>query len=406
MREMIVTSINSTVPTEVHGSNTRIVGDVDIKLGAVLPGYKDIIAIGHDATTSYSSTRSKITPGYGVVSYVDSRRPSDYYSESNAFIGNLPGFNSSLLSQATATHSNFVSRRKVSSVESVSGGVILGELGQTIHQLAHPFKGFMDLTKNYLNNAATIRAKVAALASEKGWKSIPHIPPSVLNRNQQINIRHLNKELNNAYLEYTYAVQPTMMDIEAVSRELSSKHLSHEEPFNAYGVADGHFGGLEGDIAFGFSAPNWYHYRSYYEVAQVKSFAKILIDMANNLNLTYGLDPRQFVPTVWELIPYSFIADYVSNISDVINGFCYPDPSCRYGYSNTKQWIYGNWALSGEVRPGESRKDWNISIPPSYFEITKLTRSGFNWDPPRLILEAPSLKQTINMASLFLARLL
>lgn len=43
-----------------------------------------------------------------------------------------------------------------------------------------------------------------------------------------------------------------------------------------------------------------------------------------------GLTIQEFVPTVWELIPYSFVVDYFTNIGDVVN----------YAYSANLNWVY------------------------------------------------------------------
>jgi hypothetical protein len=34
-----------------------------------------------------------------------------------------------------------------------------------------------------------------------------------------------------------------------------------------------------------------------------------------------GYDPASFLPTVWELIPYSFLIDYFTNIGEIIEGW-------------------------------------------------------------------------------------
>lgn len=406
MKEYIVHRVWRSVPTPAQTTDIRLVGADDVKTHTVLPGWQDIISVGHDATTTYSSEFSSIRPGYGPITYVDPKDSRNFHIDIDAIISpnGFPAWSSSALSLAQARYSTFVAKKKVSALETVAGGVILGELGKTVHQLAHPFNGFMRLTRDYLERGATIRQRILKNAVNRSWKRIPRIPPSVLDRSK-INMRALNRELNNAYLEYTYAVGPTMHDIDSVVQELSSHHLSHEEPFHAYGVADTMGGGLQGDFStYGTTA--WLWYLQYYEVAEVKGFAKILVDLTQNRSMTLGTYFPQFVPTLWELIPYSFVADYVSNVQEVINGFCYPDPRCRYGYTNTRQRQFGSWSMSGELRTGQSKNGWTAERPPSYFERTKLTRGTFNWDPPRLILEAPTLKQSINMASLLLARLL
>jgi hypothetical protein len=39
---------------------------------------------------------------------------------------------------------------------------------------------------------------------------------------------------------------------------------------------------------------------------------------------------EDFVPTVWELIPYSFVADYFTNIGDIISAFSYGNMNLRW----------------------------------------------------------------------------
>jgi len=38
---------------------------------------------------------------------------------------------------------------------------------------------------------------------------------------------------------------------------------------------------------------------------------------------TFGFRPEEFVPTAWELIPYSFVVDYFTNVNDIINAWAY-----------------------------------------------------------------------------------
>lgn len=44
----------------------------------------------------------------------------------------------------------------------------------------------------------------------------------------------------------------------------------------------------------------------------------------------YGFTPTEFIPTIWELIPYSFLVDYFTNVGDIINSWSYRNIGCDW----------------------------------------------------------------------------
>ena len=47
-------------------------------------------------------------------------------------------------------------------------------------------------------------------------------------------------------------------------------------------------------------------------------------------NATLGFDPANIVPTVWELVPWSFLIDYFTNVGEVLNAWSFPDWRIRW----------------------------------------------------------------------------
>jgi hypothetical protein len=119
-----------------------------------------------------------------------------------------------------------------------------------------------------------------------------------------------------------------------------------------------------------------------------------------------GFDLASFVPTVWELIPYSFLIDYFTNVGDVIRGYsqmgirlAWCNFTSRRTYTRTS-WSEGN-PPSGNVT--------SVAFAPAKFVGTKTHVSRqvhMGTIVPDLSFEIPgnwSLKW-LNIAALVVSR--
>lgn len=85
-----------------------------------------------------------------------------------------------------------------------------------------------------------------------------------------------------------------------------------------------------------------------------------------SLDQDFGLLARDFLPTVWEVIPWSFVADYFVNIGDMVSAW-------SYGFQDL------NWAC--ETIRDLTRDEYetrHISKPPVDFYVTQNSGGGFN----------------------------
>jgi hypothetical protein len=54
---------------------------------------------------------------------------------------------------------------------------------------------------------------------------------------------------------------------------------------------------------------------------------------------TFGLLPKNFLPTAWELIPYSFLVDYFTNISTIIDAWSFINGNLAWAYKTERSEI-------------------------------------------------------------------
>lgn len=135
----------------------------------------------------------------------------------------------------------------------------------------------------------------------------------------------------------------------------------------------------------------------------------------------FGLHWSEFVPTVWELIPYSFVADYFTNIGDVVSAFSTRQRNISWivkttqtgqlntleelvpliwssssGYENTK-------AVQGRPKGVYSKGSFTRELPSS-LDIPSLEVNGFDKVNPVQGLNMLALFTTSRMVERMIAR--
>lgn len=358
------------------------------------PNWRELIAQGSNATSSYYRSDMIIKPTVGHVYY--GTRTGIQTSWSNA-PHNVPAFSDALLSDALQQFSKKLSKNHAARQSSFMGGVFLGEFNKTVRMLANPFKSAVELTRSYGVRTARIRSKVVQVQSHYTGpirhKSVKYLS-TVKKRQSAIHA------INDSYLEYTYGMTPLVMDISNVLKELVRVPVRQKITLRtavflqSFGSNVSHnWDPFEPNVSY-FTFGNRYK-----ETVSIRQFESLLEEQATKAD-QYGLSLSSFVPTLWELMPYSFVIDYFTNIGDIINNLCYPSPVCLYGYRNIKRTMSGATCL---IDSHVSEAHHSVSFPDYPWEKYSFQREyavplGHNFH-----LEVPSARQALNVLSLLLS---
>lgn len=220
--------------------------------------------------------------------------------------------------------------KKIKEVHSqFAGGVFLAEIHKTAHMIRNPAKSLIKAMRSYTAKQQRNIRKYAPLG-KRGKHS-------------------LRKVMGDTYLEAVFGWQPFISDIEDASKALARLFYERRhERFRAFGAAE------KEDISAtyvvsGFDLPqcnNKYKGKRVSIVAYYGSFrghdpSKTVQPSVDRIVELSGFQLKDFLPTVWELIPASFLADYFSNIGDLIEAACTDTSSVsRITKVEIQEWVW------------------------------------------------------------------
>lgn len=286
-----------------------------VTLGDSLPPWRERIRENRSATSVLSGVKHTCTlsnDGYGYVFLQHKTVPSTkLYTE---VLGCLPDPHLINPSDPSAFIMQSVKNRVIQSVnnqirsanKSLQGLVSAGEFGETVRMLNHTGRDLFRRTDTYLKD-------LAGLAR--------HVTP-----------QNLTRMISRRWLEYNLGVKPLISDIDGymsaidryrsarpptihirASSESEEKNLpltSATSPGNIWVVSTGEKSSVYGFKIYGKVGLSDYH--------------------SAPLRHEFGITFDEFFPTVWELIPYSFLIDYVTNIGAVIDAYSLNKSSVRW----------------------------------------------------------------------------
>lgn len=187
--------------------------------------------------------------------------------------------------------------------QSSQGLVSLGELRETLRMLRNPAKSLFDSARqDYLN---TVR------------------------KMKRSNPRNWAKGLSGAWLEWSFGVKPLVHDLNDVVDAFDrwNSDLARFRPLSSSGTKERHvsqtgpyqWSPTWHNLGFGGYQQQYLHQRYRYRALYVRERSKIeAYPTWRGLQQELGLTLENFVPAVWELMPWSFLVDYFVNVGEIL----------------------------------------------------------------------------------------
>lgn len=355
--------------------------------------YRSIIARGMNATTDMTGIgRIKIESVQGYAELEAVYKPANfsngYFARTSGDLlpvdaSRVGGFNASASSLTTARNQALTKLySELAGLESTFKGMVFaGELRETLGMIRRPAEALRRGVSTYLND-------------------IPRrIPRNASNAYKQ-------RALAGTWLEYAYGWKPLVSDLDSAVDHFFKSRLPRPIFKMVRGV--GRSGIVENSGVTGTSVGLSVtaniqrvdeYIVKYYGIYQSKG------NGCDNRH-RYGWNPTEFVPTLWELIPYSFLIDYFTNVGDIISSWSY-------------RFIGLNWCSLTEIQQVEAiainprinefvdTNDWDYKYRSS-LGSARATKQSFTRVPsvllgvPSLEFSVPGLSSTkwLNMAAL------
>lgn len=296
--DSLVTSTNSDVTFTTTRDVTK----------ANLPGdYRRIIAENGNATTRLSGVDVSLSksPSNGqfrsVKKFPGASPPitTEYTVQGDIFpVGPPSGLGSSVTKALNQAKSEWVSkaRRHQGTFQT---GVFIGELRDTVKLIGSSTKSIARHLNNYLTDAKRIRGS--------GRK------------------RSRKQAIADKWLEYSFGVKPLINDILDAAEQAGRmafhppsvmvRSRGRSQSSGNYTLGSGSLGPL-----------SWSYDRTDIETVEAKIYGKVSVQMTDGVPTLAGklrLSLDDFIPTVWELIPYSFLVDYFVNVDDMLSALSF-----------------------------------------------------------------------------------
>lgn len=387
--------------------------------GTSLPGWKKVIASGLNATTPLLVDRFTLLDAKPLDVKIDvnlhitptwiidtAKRPIDGYP-SDLGSGDFGHLVSSVPPEAEAQALTRILSKIRQESYGANGMLFLGELSETIRMLRNPLNAAQQMVSKYVNTLETTRDYV-----RKHYRRRPREARRTF-RERRMNA--VKNGMSGSWLELQFGMIPLVSDVKDIlgtalelasgrynRKRLQSRSAEFKYANESYSTNPVQTCILHDSRKTSVTTANVQY------VCGMNSELAAPTSLMEEARKRMGFSFQNFVPTIYELIPWSFLIDYFVNLGDIIEAAC-TDTSSVAWISKTVRLstetlfrdvirVYDESGMPGfravmTGQPAATRKVRNLTL-------SRTRPSSFGLPP--LIFSIPGMdsKKWINMGAL------
>jgi hypothetical protein len=310
--------------------------DDDSLIGQDNPGWRRMIATGGAPFGALTGRRTKSYETYArfkhrdlPIQFVNGRWQQNYsyqYVAEGHFAMESISYPNEVTRIVNSAKAKYI-QKAANMRRSVQGGVVLGELKETLHMIQD--------TAHLLGRGLT--GYFSAL--KKGRRSLRKS-----SKKTKLNF------LRQQYLQYTYGWGPLTSDIKAGAEAVARLRLSRPERslVRVHEAGDNFVRETPTNFTIGNHNVGCNIRIRDITDCHIYGAYDTSVPESNSPATLFGLSMKDFVPTIWELIPYSFLVDYFTNIGTIIEAFSYVNTGLIYSGMTT---VNSREASLGNILP-------------------------------------------------------
>ncbi len=368
--------LNTLGPATESTSITRLENS---RTGESLKGFKEVIRQGGNATTNMTGVKYSVESSFGgaIATYRYPFPVGSVYKEALFGINPEMGYAPQHINVSDETLKRvenialsrfYAAARKAQ--RQISGPTFLGELRETIGLLRKPLASLDKLFTKYLTHPSFVHQR------RRYARRNVHTAESIR--------RDLIDTASNLWLEYSLGIRPLLNDTEDIA--VSIARLVHEI---RHTVVRGYAKDTFSDVTTSsFTRANYFagtirdqKYMTYECIFRGGIRASVFdapLGPLSNLQRVLGFTPSEFVPTIWELIPYSFVVDYFVNVGDILSQVSMDDSVISWMSKTTRRSTssYRRSSLESQIPSVLLSWDGNSSWGEIRTVITSVNRQG------------------------------